>query len=51
MYDIDPKLDLDKPVDFTYPEGFEEAAAALDFLPDDETRRMMVTMVTSGMLQ
>lgn len=26
-------------VDFTYPEGFIEAANSLDFLPDEESRK------------
>jgi hypothetical protein len=32
------KIDLDKEVSFTWPEGIAEAAAILDFLPDDEAR-------------
>ena len=31
-------IDLDKPVSFTYPEGLLEAAAVLDFLPDDQAK-------------
>jgi len=31
-------IDLDKEVSFTYPEGFREAAAILDFLADDEEK-------------
>ena len=31
-------IDLDKQVSFTYPEGLYEAAAVLDFLPDDKTK-------------
>lgn len=44
-------IDLDKEVDFSYPEGFREAAAALDFLPDEESRLAMVAAVSAGMLQ
>ncbi len=31
-------IDLNKPVSFTYPEGLYEAAAVLDFLPDDKAK-------------
>jgi len=31
-------LDLDQEVSFTYPEGFQKAAALLDFLEDDEEK-------------
>jgi len=51
MSDQDKSVDLSKPVDFSYPEGFMEAAAALEFLPDEESRLQMVAMVSSGMLQ
>jgi hypothetical protein len=35
-------IDLDKEVSFTYPDGLYEAAAALDFLSDDEEKRKFV---------
>ena len=35
-------IDLDKEVSFTYPEGQLEAAAILDFLPDDEAKIQFV---------
>ena len=39
----DPQnIDLDKAVDFTYPEGIEEAAAILDFLGDDDEKLAFV---------
>lgn len=36
-------IDLNKEVSFTYPEGFFEAAAVLDFLPNDATKIQMLT--------
>ncbi|MCL1805613.1 MAG: hypothetical protein FWG28_06405 [Clostridiales bacterium] len=30
------EIDLDKEVEFTWPEGINKAAAVLDFVPDDE---------------
>jgi len=50
MEDMDKQVDLSKPVDFSYPEGFKEAADCLDFLPED-AREAMVAAVSSGMLQ
>jgi hypothetical protein len=37
----------DKKVDFTYPEGFTEAANSLTFLPEDSRIEFLITMVTS----
>ena len=31
-------INLDKEVSFTYPDGLYEAAALLDFLPNDEAK-------------
>jgi hypothetical protein len=50
MTDQETTIDLDKEVDFSYPEGFMEAASVLDFLPE-EARAGMVAAVSSGMLQ
>ena len=38
MAEKETTIDLSKEVDFTHPEGFMEAVASLDFLPDDNTR-------------
>jgi len=43
-------IDKNKLVDFSYPEGFAEAAASLDFLPDEAMREQMLHTLAS-MLQ
>jgi len=43
MSDSNIAVDLTKPVDYTCPDGFMEAAAALDFLPDEEARVGLLT--------
>ena len=42
-------VDLTKEVDFSFPEGLREAAASLDFLPED-AREQMVIAATFDML-
>ncbi|MDR2956848.1 MAG: hypothetical protein LBU61_01520 [Coriobacteriales bacterium] len=42
-------VDLDKEVDFAYPEGLTEAAKALDFLPDDGTREALLAALVASM--
>ena len=50
----DPKLtdvsdiDLNKEVSFTYPDGFLEAAAILDFLPDDEAKINLIRRLSAS---
>jgi hypothetical protein len=39
---------LDKTVDFSYPEGFMEAASVLDFLPEEARAQMLSVFVQSG---
>jgi hypothetical protein len=39
-------LSGDDPVDFSYPDGFLNAAKSLQFLPDDGTRIQVMTGMT-----
>ena len=39
----------DEEVPFTFPEGFNEMAHALQFLPDDETRKQVLMGLAAGM--
>lgn len=40
----------DDAVQFTYPEGFNNVAHSLQFLPDDDTRKQTLTGLVIGML-
>ncbi len=46
---MNEQLDLTQEVDFTYPEGFQQAAAALDFLPEEERESFLALMVQIGL--
>jgi hypothetical protein len=35
-------LSADEPIDFSYPEGFEQVVASLTSIPDEALRRQMV---------
>jgi uncharacterized protein YjeT (DUF2065 family) len=50
MSDNSKPLALEDEVPFTYPQGFEQMAASLDFLPDDGSREQMLMALASGML-
>jgi len=50
MNDNTTPIDKSKEVDFSYPEGFQEAVASLDFLPEDVAAQMLAVLAT-GMLQ
>ena len=47
MSENTPAIDKTKEVDFSYPEGFNEAVASLDFLPDEELRVQMITAIAA----
>ena len=49
MSENTPEIDLSKEVDFSYPEGFMEAAQILDFLPDDEARAGLMAAFASNL--
>ena len=49
MSDNSVLIDKDKEIDFSYPEGFKEAAASLDFLPE-ELREQTLERLVSGIL-
>lgn len=42
-------LAADEVVEFTFPDGFKQAAHSLQFLPDDETREAMLMGLVQGM--
>ncbi|MDR2956554.1 MAG: hypothetical protein LBU61_00020 [Coriobacteriales bacterium] len=44
MNDNDTAIDKNKEVDFSYPEGFMEAAASLDFLPEEMRVPMLIAL-------
>ena len=48
MSDNETTIDLSKPVNFDYPEGFMEALEVLDFLPEE--MRPQILLGLSAML-
>jgi hypothetical protein len=47
MSDTTQQIDKDKEVDFSYPNGFNEAVASLDFLPGEEQRIQMIAAIAA----
>ena len=43
MNELESTIDLDQEVNFDYPAGLEEAAAILDFIPDEQARVAIMT--------
>lgn len=39
-------MDMDKKVVYTFPEGFQEAAQALDFLPPEQREQFLVFLAS-----
>ena len=42
-------MDMDKKIVYTFPEGFQEAAQVLDFLPEEQREQFLMFLV--GMAQ
>ncbi len=47
---MNEQIDLTKEVDFSYPEGFQEAAQVLDFLPEEEREGFLAMMVQMSLM-
>ncbi|MBQ7737635.1 MAG: hypothetical protein IJT62_07355 [Oscillospiraceae bacterium] len=39
-------FDMNEKLDFSYPEGFQKAAASLEFLPEEQRVPMLATFLT-----
>ena len=43
----DTMINLDDPVDFSYPDGYEKLMQMLDFLPSEEEKAELVLSIAS----